>query len=428
MSKWIKSSFRGVRYREHPTRKHGLQRDRYYSIRIKLDGKDKEEGLGWASEWKASTSEIKENLQRGGEELPAVLTEQAASEIRGKLQTAKRYGVGAVTLAERRAKADTERKVRQEAKEQEARDAMSFATFFTSNYVPHAAKDKKELSHKRELGLFKKWISDAIGHRPLKDIGVVDLERLKQRMAKGNMKPRTIEYALAVVRQIFNHARRTGFYRGDSPTTLVKKPKVNNARLRYLDQHEAERLLKELETMPDVHDMALVSLHCGLRFGEIAALSWSNVDISRGILSLLDTKHGDRQVPMTARVQAMFEQRRRSESSGLVFPKPIRGGIRPDIGKYFRDAVERSELNAGVEDDRQKCVFHSLRHTFASWHVMAGTDLYTLGKLMGHKTPTMTARYGHLSPEGAAKATRAFEAAMEQQGGRGKVVNINGST
>ena len=41
--KWHKTSFLGVRYREHTTRKHGIRPDRCYSIRYKVDGKDKEE-------------------------------------------------------------------------------------------------------------------------------------------------------------------------------------------------------------------------------------------------------------------------------------------------------------------------------------------------------------------------------------------------
>jgi integrase len=424
MSKWIKSAFKGVRYREHPTRKHGLQRDRYYSIRIKLDGKDKEEGLGWASEWKASTSEIKESLKRGGEKLPDVLTEQVASEIRDKLQTAKRYGVGAVTLAERRVKASQERKDRQELEAQQTREALTFSEFFTAHYAPHACQDKKHCSFRREDALFRNWISKAIGNRPLRKIGVVDLERLKRIMAEGKLKPRTIEYALAVVRQVFNHARRTGFYESESPTRLVKKPKVNNARLRYLEHAQADTLLKELAGIsPDVRDMALLSLHCGLRFGEAAALAWSNVDLSKGLLTLLDTKHGDRQVPMTAQVRAMLEGRAWDGPSGLVFPARG-GGLRGRISKTFMQAVDGLGLNAGREDARERVCFHTLRHTFASWHVLAGTDLYTLGRLMGHKTPSMTARYGHLSPEGAARATRAFEASMEQQSKKSKVVNL----
>ena len=66
MAKWIKTNFPGVRYREHPTRKHGKRRDQYFTIRYKLAGKDREEGLGWASEnWTAAKAydRLKELIQ-----------------------------------------------------------------------------------------------------------------------------------------------------------------------------------------------------------------------------------------------------------------------------------------------------------------------------------------------------------------------------
>jgi len=43
--------------------------------------------------------------------------------------------------------------------------------------------------------------------------------------------------------------------------------------------------------------------------------------------------------------------------------------------------------------------FHTLRHTAASWMVQQGVDLYAVGQILGHKTPRMTQRYAHLSPE-----------------------------
>jgi site-specific recombinase XerD len=57
-------------------------------------------------------------------------------------------------------------------------------------------------------------------------------------------------------------------------------------------------------------------------------------------------------------------------------------------------------FNEGVEDTRQRVYFHTLRHTFASWLVQRGVDLYKVKELMGHEDIKMTMRYAHLAPEG----------------------------
>ncbi len=61
-----------------------------------------------------------------------------------------------------------------------------------------------------------------------------------------------------------------------------------------------------------------------------------------------------------------------------------------DARRSFKTAVNR----AGLPDIR----WHDLRHTFASWLVERGADLYTVQELMGHTSLSMTRRYAHLSP------------------------------
>lgn len=56
-------------------------------------------------------------------------------------------------------------------------------------------------------------------------------------------------------------------------------------------------------------------------------------------------------------------------------------------------------LNNGVTDPRDKVVFHTLRHTFASWLAINGTPILTIKELLGHKSLVMTERYSHLMPE-----------------------------
>ena len=70
--------------------------------------------------------------------------------------------------------------------------------------------------------------------------------------------------------------------------------------------------------------------------------------------------------------------------------------LRSGARKGERQRVERSfetilEL-AGIEDFR----FHDLRHTFASWYMMNGGDLYELAKILGHSNIKMTERYAKL--------------------------------
>ena len=67
------------------------------------------------------------------------------------------------------------------------------------------------------------------------------------------------------------------------------------------------------------------------------------------------------------------------------------------ISRSFRLAVEKIGLNKGVTDPRMKVVFHSLRHTYASWLVEKGQDLYTIKQLLGHSSISMTERYSHVS-------------------------------
>src|SRR5262245_60660688 len=70
--------------------------------------------------------------------------------------------------------------------------------------------------------------------------------------------------------------------------------------------------------------------------------------------------------------------------------------------RSFRTTFERAVRQAGIAD----VTFHDLRHTFARRLVMAGVDLPTVKKLLGHKGITMTPRYAHLSSDHTQAAVR----------------------
>jgi integrase len=397
MSKWKASGTRGVRYYEHETRRHGVRKDRYFAIRFQADGVRREEALGWASEgW----------------------TERKAAAILAELLENHRRGSGPRTLAEKREIAETQRREKEALKRQAAKAAITFREIFMEHYLPHIkANRRSERGIHTEISLFRRWIEPAIGHKILGAITALDMERIKRDMAKTGHAPRSIEYALAVVRQILNHAINHDLYAGKNPAGgggKVKRPKEDNRRMRFLTKQEADDLLAELSARSrDVHDMALLSLHTGMRAGEVFSLTWADVDLATGIISLKDTKNNrNRPAFMTETVKAMLRARPKGRPSELVFPG--RGGMRiVQISHSFNKAVDHLGLNEGISDRRQRITFHSLRHTYASWLVANGTDIYTVKELLGHSDLKLTARYAHVGEN-------AMRSAVE---GLGRTVN-----
>jgi site-specific recombinase XerD len=110
----------------------------------------------------------------------------------------------------------------------------------------------------------------------------------------------------------------------------------------------------------------------------------------------------------------MLKKRKSSSKSDLVFPSRTGEKI-TEVSRTFDRVVVALGFNSGVTDLRHKIVFHTLRHTYASWLVMSGVDLYTVQRLMGHSTIAMTERYSHLAPNHLKKAVSTFEDNIKQR-------------
>mgnify|MGYP006286764095 FL=1 len=406
--KWRKSSHPGVYYREHPTRKHGVQKDKYFCIRYSVNGKRFQEGLGWASE--------KWNAERAVEEL-------------SKLRTAHRTGEGAYTMAERREQENARREAEEEAKKQREREAVTFGQFWKENYIIHAESNKTLGSIRTEKTYFKHWIEPEIGTKTFNSISPIDLERIKKNMLDAGRAPRSVQYCLAIIRQVFNYARTLNLFHGDSPTAKVKPPRFDNKRLRFLSHDEAEKLLKALkEKSQQLHDQALLSLHCGLRAGEIFKLTWDCVDLERETLTLKDTKSGrTRTAYLTPDTKKMLKSRKIDSDSSFIFVDRRHKGQVKEVSNAFATVVDDLGMNDDLKDPRDKVCFHTLRHTFASWLVQNGTDLYTVKELMGHSTLAMTERYSHLGANTLRTAVNGLAKSLQKRKKskkKSKVVNI----
>ena len=329
----------------------------------------------------------------------------------GKLKQAHTTGEGPKTLSEKRDQIEEQRRSDEEQKEKSARDALAFGRFFRDTYFPGAVTNKSKKSSDREDQLFRLWIEPVIGDLPLKDITPLHLETLKKNMLDAENAARSIRYALAVVRQVFNMARYLKLYDGRTPTANVKFPYEDNRRLRFLTVEEANKLLLALKARSQqTYEIALISLRCGARANEIFKLTWADVNFEKETLTLWDTKNTKtRIVHMTQDIKEILAVQKRDDPQGVVFPGRTAKHI-TQISDTFNRVVNHLGLNNGIKDHRMKVVFHTLRHTFASWLVENGESLYTVKELMGHSTLTMTERYAHLGKNSLQQAVKRMEA------------------
>ena len=222
---------------------------------------------------------------------------------------------------------------------------------------------------------------------------------------------RSIQYAFAVSRQTWNHAKTIGtVINTDWPyKNEMKKINIDNQRMRFLSPDEAMKLFKKIqEHSQQLHDISLLSFHSGLRAGEIFSLKWSNVNIDEGIINILDAKAGSRTAFMTNQIKDMFKRLGPGNPDELVF-KNRHGKKIVEVSNTFNRIVDELGFNKGITDRRERLCFHSLRHSFASQLAQSGVSLYVIQKLMGHKQLSLTERYSHLSDVNLKAAVSIFE-------------------
>ena len=172
-----------------------------------------------------------------------------------------------------------------------------------------------------------------------------------------------------------------GFRKEDEPTRRVA----------YLTREQAESVIANLPVK--YRCPVRFALLTGLRKANVFGLRWENVNLETGmvIVHADEAKAGERiLVPLNKQARELLSSMPEPRE-GLVFQCPVR--ISPTT---WTNATKR----AGVP----WCRFHDLRHTWASWHAMAGTPMSVLQELGGWHSAEMVRKYAHLSPEHLAAA------------------------
>lgn len=259
------------------------------------------------------------------------------------------------------------------------------------------AKPKSERCQTGQIS----WWKDNLGQYSLADTTPALIAQYRDKLADGEkvggeVVPRsaaTVNRYLAILSHVFTVAVKEWGWVEENPVLKVTKMKEPRGRVRFLSDDERKNLLNECKKSESscLYMIVVLALSTGARRMEILGLKWSDVDIARAVITLHETKNGERRVlPLTGHALDLIKQHSkvRQLNCDLVFPgKSLKNPI--DIRTPWETVLKR----AGVDDFR----FHDLRHSTASYLAMNGASLAEIAEILGHKTLQMVKRYSHLS-------------------------------
>jgi len=237
---------------------------------------------------------------------------------------------------------------------------------------------------------FNRYLKDTLGNREPKDLAPLDVDRLRITLQK-TLKPATVRNALELLRRIINFGVKKHLCPALDFT--VQMPKVHNLKTEDLSPDELTRLLQAIDEDENIQvaNIMRMALFTGMRKGEIFKLRWEEVDFERGFIRIQDPKGGpDQRIPLNDASRSVLLNHPKVEESEYVFPGNDSGKRR-----NAHRVVNRIKSRAGLPPDFRP--LHGLRHVYASMLASSGeVDMYTLQKLLTHKSPQMTQRYAHL--------------------------------
>lgn len=173
---------------------------------------------------------------------------------------------------------------------------------------------------------------------------------------------------------------------GDDYARKISGLKKIESQVSYLTIEELNKLAQTPIKYDVIKRFALFSALTGFRTSDIKKLTWAEVKQS-GEINEIHYRQKKTALPQVNPIskQALELLGDRKEDSALVFQGTIlkwQVVVNKNIDKWLKDA--------GID---KHISMHSFRHTFATLQLEAGTDLYTVSKMLGHKNISTTQRY-----------------------------------
>ena len=250
------------------------------------------------------------------------------------------------------------------------------------------------------LDHFAKFMSDNFASKSLAhEVRSIHIDECLQSFLDNGGAPKTANEELALSKQLFRYAKDNNHILVNPTDTIRKFPVEPATAVAFYSEQEMNLILENSpQPWRDIYEFLYLT---GLRNGELINLTWDNVDLENGQITIQSSgrwktkTEGFRIIPMHQKAIEILNRCPQHSGQNYVFTNQRRQKI-PDGQPYKVLAKVLRKL--GIEGN-----IHRFRHTFASHLVMKGEPLYNVSKLLGHTNIDMTQKYAHLAPESLRK-------------------------
>lgn len=307
---------------------------------------------------------------------------------------------------------------------------------FMEIWLETAKHRLKASAYRRYRTNLRAHILPAFGRIPLAKLTAQHVQQLYTQKLNAGLSASTVLNVHTVLHSALREAMRQGLVQRNV-ADIVQKPRRRRAKQKTLDEADIRSFLSAIRG-DRLEAMYIVALSTGMRVGELLGLSWSDVDLERGMLQVrqslqesdgpkryvLDepkTSHSRRRIALSQRaVHALHEHRERQalereicgpawdSAYDLVFPNLVGRPINPSHvrGRLFPRVLKR----AGIPHIR----FHDLRHTAATLLLKRAINPKIVSEMLGHANISITLdTYSHVLPDMQAPAASAMDQVLE---------------
>ena len=288
---------------------------------------------------------------------------------------------------------------------------IEWLNIWLNNYIKPSAKERTYIRYEQ---LIRTHIAPKIGGNDVNDLTPIVLQSfVTELLNAGNLKTgkelsaNFVNMVISVIQNSLKTAHLVGIA-NEYTANKIKRPRTKEKQVECLSCQEQKKIeTYVLNSGKDKLFGIVLCLYTGLRIGELLALTWDDIDFSKGLLFVSKTCHDGndgknhiriidspktvnsrRVIPLPKQILPLLKGvKKRSECEFIVAD-----GDKPVFVRSYQRTFELLLKKLNIPHKG----FHSLRHTFATRAIECGIDVKTLSELLGHKNATITLnRYTH---------------------------------